>query len=128
MATFNKIQIGKEIFFAEFAQTLPTWLKGLSGRDSMKKSQGLLFIYGREAVRAFWMKDMKFPLDIILLDDGLKVVEIMKNLPVPKSMLLDPPKYISSVPIRYALEINVGMSEKVEIGDQLKLLREIPNK
>lgn len=123
MTVYKKIKVGKELFYAELADTLPEWIKGLSGRVSMKKGQGLLFVYTSEKVRSFWMKDMNFPLDILLFDESLKVVGILKDLPV--SELLFPPHYTSEVPIRYALEVNKGASVRINIGDELKVIKEI---
>ena len=123
MTTYKKIRIGKEIFYAEIAATLPEWVRGLSGRETLKKSQGLLFVYNSETVRSFWMKGMSFPLDIVLFDASRRVVGVLKSLPV--SDLLFPPNYSSDVPIQLALEINAGQSNNINIGDQLEVLKEI---
>ena len=123
MPTYYKLEIGKTVFFAEKATTIPEWALGLSGRESMKNSLGLLFEYGIEIPRSFWMKGMNFPLDIVLFDRHQKVVGVLKDLPT--TTLLSPPIYRSGVPIMYALEVNVGTTTDIQLGDQLKIGRVI---
>lgn len=121
----KKIQIGKSDFVAELATTLPEQIQGLSGRSGMRDDQGLLFVYNSSAVRTFWMKDMNFPIDIILCDERDEVVQILKNLPVPEGIVFSLPKYTSDVPFVHALEVNAGASNNIREGDQLVFKSEI---
>ena len=116
-----KINIGKENFNVEVATTVPQWVQGLSGRTNLHQKSGLLFAYKDEVVRSFWMKDMNFPIDIILFNKDKKVVGILKDLPAPSGgVTFTLPKYSSRVPITYALEVNAGMSQNINVGDILK--------
>ena len=45
--------------------------KGLSGRKDLPKDQGMLFIFDHKDKYGFWMKDMKFPIDIIYKQHSL---------------------------------------------------------
>lgn len=127
MTNFKKISIGKTVFFIQEARTIQEWTQGLSDVDTMKKSQGLLFCYGSSLHRTFWMKGMKFPLDVILFDVNGQVVEILKNLPPPtNNLILGLPKYKSKFPISYALEVNAGESDTVSLGDKLEFVRNVP--
>ena len=127
MSNVKKITINKTIFFVQLASTMPEWAQGLSDVESMKKSQGLLFCYGQPMQRTFWMKGMKFPLDIILFDAGGKVIEVLQNLPKPEhKLVLDLPKYTSQFPIPFALEVNAGEADGIVFGDQLEIIRDMP--
>lgn len=56
--------------------------RGLSGRPGLKKNEGMLFIFDKSERHGFWMKDMKFPIDIIWIRDR-KIVGVEKNIPPP---------------------------------------------
>ena len=127
MPNTKKITINKTTFFVQLATTMPEWAQGLSNVESMKKSQGLLFCYGQPMQRTFWMKGMKFALDIILFDVGGQVIEVLKNLPPPKyNLVLDLPKYTSRFPISFALEVNAGEADGIVFGDRLEIIRDMP--
>ena len=124
---YQQIQIGKSDFVAELATTLPEQIQGLSGRSGMRDDQGLLFVYNSSAVRSFWMKDMYFDIDIIMVDENNKVVQIFKDLPAPEGIVFSLPKYTSDVPFVYALEVKAGASNNIQKGDQLVFKSEIIN-
>lgn len=54
--------------------------KGLSVKDQLKENEAMLFVFEQSARHSFWMKDMKFPIDIIWLDSDEKVVYIKENM------------------------------------------------
>ena len=54
--------------------------KGLAVKNQLKENEAMLFVFDDPAEHSFWMKDMKFPIDIIWLDSDGKVVHIEKNL------------------------------------------------
>lgn len=55
--------------------------KGLGGRPSLKENEGMLFVFSEPGRYGIWMKDMRFPLDIIWLEErmGTKVKERMST-------------------------------------------------
>ena len=94
-------------------------VKGLSGRESMNPGTGMLFSMPNAC--NFWMKDMKFPLDIIWINDKQEVVDISENLPVPTSSFM--PLYSPRRFAVYALEINGGEAKALglNIGDAVEI-------
>lgn len=58
--------------------------RGLSGRLGLKKNEGMLFIFEAAERYGFWMKDIRFPIDIIWIRDR-KIVGLEKNIPPPIS-------------------------------------------
>lgn len=83
---------------------------GLSKYNKIESNQGMIFQFGNDNYYPFWMKKMKFPIDIIYLNDG-RIVTIYKNVPIPKNNS-NPPVYNSAVPADTVLEINAGISDK----------------
>ena len=66
----------------------------------------------------FWMRGMRFPIDIVWISDNLVVTGVAGRLPFPEPGTPDSalPFYSSGVPIRYVLEINAGVAEELGIG------------
>jgi uncharacterized protein len=81
--------------------------KGLSGRPSLPKGTGLLFIFPEWAPQSMWMPDMHFPLDIIWLDEQLTVTSITEGA-TPCQVGSPCPSYPSSYSVKYAIEMNAG--------------------
>jgi hypothetical protein len=49
---------------------------GLSKYTKLQKHQAMLFVFQEQGYYPFWMKNMKFPIDIIWLDEEKKIVFI----------------------------------------------------
>lgn len=77
----KQIKINNLIVKVEVAQTLKDQTQGLSGRQELGDNCGMLFEYFDYQIRSFWMKDMKFSLDIIWIKDN-QIVDISENVPV----------------------------------------------
>lgn len=105
-----------EIIFADVADDPVEQTQGLSDRFT---PQSMLFLFDQKTLPGFWMKDMRFAIDIVWLDNG-KVVGFEKNLQ-PE----DSPKTIYRPPtlITAALEVAAGTVDKhaLEISDQLDI-------
>ena len=89
---------------------------GLMYRNGMEEKQGMLFIMDQERQQAFYMKNTRFPLDIIYIGSNQKVVSIQKNArPLNTSSLP------SGAPARYVLELNGGLTDQwnIKVGDSL---------
>ncbi len=93
---------------------------GLMYRESMEKGQGMLFVFPEEAYHSFYMKNTRFPLDIIYVDRDSVVTSIIKNAqPLQESSLP------STQPVMYVLEVNAGLSEAwgLQEGDRIRFIR-----
>ncbi|MBF0569277.1 MAG: DUF192 domain-containing protein [Candidatus Omnitrophica bacterium] len=97
----------KEACYAvELAQTTEARERGLMFREGLKPGQGMFFIFDTEDELPFWMKDMKFSIDIIWINAARKVVHIEPNLPVCQA---EPCTiYYPHAKARYVLEIPAG--------------------
>jgi len=121
----KQISLGETKILVEVADTSDKREKGLSGRNFLPENEGLLFIFDEMDVRVpFWMKEMKFPIDIIWINDGV-VSEIQENLPPPnpnttqkKLKLYLPQGFFDQV-----LEVNAGFvaKNKIKVGESVDL-------
>lgn len=86
---------------------------GLSGRDSLGLDEGMLFVFDTEGEHVFWMRGMRFPLDIIWINKNKRVVYIAKN--VPPCQESSCPLYKPGVNSLYVLEVNARFTGKYNI-------------
>jgi uncharacterized membrane protein (UPF0127 family) len=89
---------------------------GLMYRDSLPQQSGMLFLFPMEAPMAFWMKNTRFSLDIIYINENKEVVDIAKGT-IPYSLEQVP----SRLPAQYVVEVPAGFTDKygIRIGDYL---------
>ncbi len=92
---------------------------GLSYRPSLENNRGMLFDFTNTTDKrpSFWMKDMRFSIDIIWINNGT-VVGIEKNAPVPTETT-QLPTYTPPTNISHVLEVPSGWSDKnnIRIGN-----------
>ena len=78
-ARIRGTEVSLEIVRTPEAQAL-----GLGRRDSLEWGRGMLFPYESPAFRAFWMKDMRFDIDIVWIRKG-RIVDLHHRVPHPKT-------------------------------------------
>jgi uncharacterized membrane protein (UPF0127 family) len=95
-------------------------VQGLSGRKPLATGNGMLFIFPEIMKQSMWMPDMKFALDIIWLDEYMKVVHITKNCEPCKSRA-ECVTYSSKHKVKYAIEFKAGDADAYgfDIGKSL---------
>lgn len=122
----TKIQVGTNIIKVEIANTAAERTKGLSGRDSIASDSGMLFIFESSKKYQFWMKGMKFPIDVIFINAG-KVVDFLKNVapPPPNQKDSDLPLLQPATEIDMVLEVPSGYIDQkgVKNGDDVLLIK-----
>lgn len=94
--------------------------RGLMFRKSLESNNGMLFVFEDLTNRSFWMKNTYIPLDMIFIDNNLRIVDIKEN--VPPCLRENPcPSYPSTDPAKYVLEVNGGFvrENRIKIGDML---------
>lgn len=114
--------INSRQYNAEVASTVEEQSLGLSNRDSLPENSAMLFPFSPPQTVAFWMKDMRFALDIVWIANG-KVVGIEKNTPPPSAQTAphDLPNYRPPQPVDYVLELNAGQSQYFNVGDEVTI-------
>ena len=113
-----RIQIDGHVFVVDVAVTEPQKELGLGNRNHMALDHGMLFVYDHAEAYSYWMKGMRFPLDMVWIKDKT-IVDITKNVPVSVNGML--PVYSPKVPVDKVLELNAGITDKYQIkpGDTL---------
>lgn len=129
-----KLLLGGEVFEVELARTILEKARGLSGREGLGENEGMLFVFGAPAAQSFWMKGMKFPIDIIWIQ-GDRIVGFAENVQPEPGLRLDGVAtatqagksdfalkiYSSPEPVDRVLEVRAGTVARldVKIGDQI---------
>ena len=101
----------------EIAKTVSQQQQGLMYRKSLKDGEGMIFVYEKDEVLSFWMKNTLIPLSIAFFSWDGKLLEIYNMEPGN----LDPVR--SSRSVRYALEVPQGWFGRVGLapGDKLDI-------
>lgn len=108
--THYVVTVGNTTVHAEVANTPAERETGLMNRTALNENAGMLFVFETEQQQSFWMNNMRFPLDIVFITADMRVLEIYQSVPPCTG---DPcALYTSSAPIKYALEVNSGFSER----------------
>jgi uncharacterized membrane protein (UPF0127 family) len=83
---------------------------------------GMLFIFGAETIRSFWMRNTFVSLDIIFIDEAGEIVSISENT----EPLTDTSER-SEGPAKYVLEVPAGTAEAlgIDAGDQVDFYLDI---
>jgi len=112
----EKISIGNNIFYSEIVRDADKMQGGLGGRSSLCQSCAILFQFSTAGKYTFWMKDMRFPLDIIWVSNG-RIVYLEKNVSEKFSGIM-----VTPVDADWVIEINSGVSDKlgIKIGDSVR--------
>ncbi|HEY4528324.1 MAG TPA: DUF192 domain-containing protein [Candidatus Paceibacterota bacterium] len=100
----NKLTLEDKTLTIEVADTDVERIQGLSGRETLPLGTGMLFVFENPGIHGIWMKDMKFPIDIIWLDKDMSVIS--KELNVSPDTY--PQVFYPSREAYYVLEVKAG--------------------
>jgi uncharacterized membrane protein (UPF0127 family) len=92
---------------------------GLMFRPSLAADRGMLFVFDALGFHSIWMKNCRFPIDIVWLDQDKNVVHVADGVPPCKA---EPcPTYQPLRRSAYVLELNAGEArrEKIRVGSSL---------
>jgi len=106
----------------EIADTDPKRSLGLGARASLEQNSGMLFLFDTPKIPQFWMKGMKFGLDIIWIN-GDTIVGITENVPSPTGTPAEVlPTLSPTTLVDKVLEVNTGFAKahRITTGDKLK--------
>ncbi|WP_199101014.1 DUF192 domain-containing protein [Dyella sp. ASV21] len=115
------VQLHGHRFTTEFATNDASRARGLMMRTELAADHSMLFVFGDDDQRWFWMKNTLIPLDILYFDSGRKLVSVQASVPPCKA---DPcPSYPSDLPARYVLELPAGTAARIGamVGDELTI-------
>ncbi|MDR3019483.1 MAG: DUF192 domain-containing protein, partial [Treponema sp.] len=103
----------------EIAKTQEERNQGLMHRKSLPDGEGMLFVFERDQIMSFWMKNTLIPLSIAFIASDGRILEIKNMYPNDQNSVL------SSRSARYALEVPQGWFARagVVIGDVVVIPR-----
>jgi uncharacterized membrane protein (UPF0127 family) len=118
MSSYSHVNVtvnGVELV-ADIAETNEQRTKGLSVKDSLNENEAMLFVFSTSREHSFWMKGMKFPIDIIWIDEDKEVVHIEHSLePCIPDEFCQP--YKPDRNSLYVLETIAGFAQKYNVTE-----------
>ena len=105
------VSIGSKKIQAEVTMNPAEMEQGLGGRACIEANQAMLFVFDKPGRYAFWMKDMRFPIDIVWIDANHKVV----GLDIDVAPSTYPDVFVSEKPAQYVLELQANRSKALDI-------------
>jgi hypothetical protein len=114
----STVEIGGRVIRVSVADTAAARQTGLGGRNSLAPDEGMLFIFPEDGTYGFWMKDLRFAIDILWLASDRTVISMAQNVS-PETY---PRVFTPEVPARYVLELHAGFAKAyaVDIGDEVR--------
>jgi hypothetical protein len=118
LRTGSLVIAGRVKVTVEVARSSVEQVRGLSGRSDLKPGHGMLFVYDRAQPVTIWMKDMRFPLDILWIRGG-RIVKIEKRAPPLKP---HGPERTYTATADQVLEVPAGFTdrERIHLGDTVR--------
>jgi len=126
MSFFKKtstVTIGDHSFEVTVATSQQEREIGLSQTKSLQQDQGMIFLFEKPDYHSFWMKNMKFPIDIIYIN-GDKIVTIQNDAQPPKENEEISIIYTPTEPSDKVLEIQAGLSKEYNFKNGDKIIIE----
>lgn len=105
------ILLGGHVFHVERASRAASRTLGLSGRNGLCDDCGMAFEFEQPGKYGFWMKDMRFPIDIAWIFND-KVVFVKKNF-TPDSKEIVIPEHAADT----VVEVSAGELERYFIQE-----------
>jgi uncharacterized membrane protein (UPF0127 family) len=114
----QKLVVGGDTLLVEVASSEPQRQVGLMFRTVMAEGEGMLFVFDREGIYPFWMRNTELPLSIAFIDRSGVIADIQDMAPHDERTDHSPPRLIL-----YALEMNQGWFERhnVKTGDSVQV-------
>jgi uncharacterized protein len=116
------VELAGERFAVEVLRKPDERARGLMFREALAADQGLLFVYQPPEAVSFWMKNVRFAIDILFIGADGRVRNLHAQVPpCPRNPC---PTYPSDGPVRYVLEVPAGTAARlgVEAGARFRVL------
>ncbi|MCW1930396.1 MAG: DUF192 domain-containing protein [Candidatus Kerfeldbacteria bacterium] len=116
------VKINDAIFYVDVAADDAERARGLQGRDSLAHNEGMLFVFQTPERYVFWMKDVRFDLDIIWIRDG-RIIDLTRHARAADSSTPDDEleRFIPAENVDSVLEVSAGTIDTYTfmIGDRV---------
>ncbi|HAU99552.1 MAG: Prolipoprotein diacylglyceryl transferase [Microgenomates group bacterium GW2011_GWF2_45_18] len=125
-ASLGVVTFSEKTFRVEVADTDERRALGLGGRNSIGEvagADGMLFFFSPASQPTFWMKGMRFPIDILWISENA-VIKIDRNLqPEPNQSTSALSRYSPPRPVEYVLELQANDADRwqIDVGDSVQI-------
>lgn len=105
----------KQTYHLEHVNSDAARAQGLSNRTTLAADSGMLFVFDSVGERCFWMKDMRFALDILWLDQQKRLTHIEHAIApdtYPRAFCYE---------AQYVIELNAGEAASAGLGNGQQL-------
>lgn len=109
------VTINGHAFKAEAPNSQAGFDKGLGGRPCILPDEAMIFPFSTPGQYTFWMKGMKFPIDMVWINVNHQVVQDFIDVQpstYPSKTFANPQR----LPAEYVLEIKANLSKQLKIG------------
>ena len=97
-------------------------MRGMMFREKLDPDRGMMFLHKPPGKYAYWMYQVKIPLDIIWMDEQGNIVEISPNTPpCPQASASLCPVYGGSQKAQVVLELAAGMAAKYGLATGMRV-------
>jgi uncharacterized membrane protein (UPF0127 family) len=95
--------------------------QGLSGTRELPEGAGMYFVFDQPDLHGFWMKDMRYPIDIIWINQYGIIIAIDREV----SPDTYPDVFYPPTPAKAVLEVPAGFStaHNIDIGERATLIK-----
>lgn|GEM_PF-684686 len=113
----GEVTISRQRIFIEATKTQAEFTKGLGGRPCIPDDQGMFFAFSKPGQYRFWMKGMRFPIDILWINSDHRVAGVEINV--------SPSTYYSKFPFfendkdhpaQYVLELKANKARDLKVN------------
>lgn len=104
---------------ALLADTLLKRMIGLMYRDGLEKDQCMLFRFGSPGIHGIWMRNMRFPIDIVWADSKKRIVHVVEN--AQPCTGINCRTYYPTAPSMYVVEVAAGVARSIGMVDGVRL-------
>jgi uncharacterized membrane protein (UPF0127 family) len=117
----EKVCFKYKCFSADIANTPQAREQGLMFRTQLDENRGMLFVFDKEDIYSFWMKNTLLPLDMIWINGSKQVSYIYANATSCADELC--PSITPDAAAKYVLEINAGLVDfySIKVGDNVTI-------
>ena len=110
-----RLQLGQKTISVQVASTPEQRQIGLMHRKTMPANDGMLFVFEREGMQCFWMKNTLLPLTAAFIASDGSIINLADMQPHSEA------NHCSTRPARYVLEMHQGWFARQRIAPGTKL-------
>ncbi len=116
------IVVGETELVVEVADDQAERQRGLSGREGLTETDGMLFHFESGRATSLWMKGMQFGLDFVWVGSDCTVVDLHRDVPAPGGPDESLPIYRPGAEAASVVEVAAGRTAElgIEVGDGVR--------